>query len=91
MNDKPLPRDRRLKPPSTKLRKYTTKEENHLWYDYLRAYHIHFNRQRIIGKYIADFYCPKARLILEIDGSGHYEEKAIEYDTVRSQHGEPGA
>jgi very-short-patch-repair endonuclease len=86
MNDKPLPRDKKLKPLSAKLRRNTTKEENHLWYDYLRSYPVQFNRQRIIGEYIADFFCSKAKLIIEIDGSQHYEEKGLEYDIVRTQY-----
>jgi very-short-patch-repair endonuclease len=86
MIDKPLPRNKNFKPLAAKLRNSSTKEENHLWYDYLRTYPVRFNRQRIIGAYIADFFCPKAKLIIEIDGSQHYEEKAIEYDIVRTEY-----
>ena len=66
------------------LRKNMTKEERHLWYDYLRAYPVKFLRQKIIGKYIVDFYCAKAKLIVELDGSQHYEEKGMEYDAERT-------
>ena len=53
-----------------------TKEEKHLWNDFLRTYPIRFMRQKIIGRYIADFYCAKANLVIELDGSQHYEKKA---------------
>ncbi len=66
------------------LRKNMTKEERHLWYDFLRAYPVKFLRQKIIGKYIVDFYCAKAKLIVELDGSQHYEEKGMEYDAERT-------
>ena len=66
------------------LRKNMTKEERHLWYDYLRTYPVKFLRQKIIGKYIVDFYCAKAKLIVELDGSQHYEEKGMEYDAERT-------
>ena len=67
------------------LRKNMTKEENHLWYDYLKKSDYKFSRQKIIGKYIADFYCPEADLIIELDGSQHYTEKGIEYDAERTE------
>ena len=57
------------------LRKNMTKEERHLWYDFLRSYTIKFLRQKVIDNYIVDFYCHEARLIIELDGSQHYEEK----------------
>ena len=66
------------------LRKNLTKEERRLWYDYLRTYPVKFLRQKIIGKYIVDFYCAKAKLIVELDGSQHYEEKGMEYDAERT-------
>ena len=73
-----------LVPNAKNLRKNLTKEERHLWYGYLRTYPIKFLRQKIIGKYIVDFYCAKAKLIVELDGSQHYEEKGIEYDAERT-------
>ena len=66
------------------LRKNMTKEEKHLWYDFLRTYPIRFLRQKILGKYIADFYCAEAKLIIELDGSGHYTEEGMQYDEERS-------
>ena len=62
-----------------------TKEERHLWYDFLRSYPIRFLRQKVIDQYIADFYCHSARLVIELDGSQHYEEKGIAYDQIRTQ------
>ena len=66
------------------LRKEMTKEENHLWYDFLRTYPVRFLRQKVIGRYIADFYCAKAKLVVELDGSGHYTEDAQLYDAERT-------
>lgn len=60
-----------------------TKEEKHLWYDYLKNYKVRFSRQKILGKYVADFYCAKANLVIELDGSQHYQEKELDYDKAR--------
>ena len=67
------------------LRKQMTKEERHLWYDFLRQYPIRFLRQKVIGDYIVDFYCSAAKLVVELDGSQHIETAAIAYDTARTQ------
>ena len=61
-----------------------TKEERHLWYDYLRTYPVRFLRQKVLGKYIVDFYCAEAKLIIELDGSQHYEDRSIENDAQRT-------
>ena len=66
------------------LRKNMTKEERHLWYDFLRSYDIRFLRQKIFGKYIVDFYCPEAKIVVELDGSQHYEPMGIEKDSERT-------
>ena len=63
-----------------------TPEEKHLWYDFLKTYPIQFNRQRVIGNYIVDFYCRRANLVIEIDGSQHYLSDAITYDKERTQY-----
>jgi len=68
------------------LRKNMTKEEKHLWYDFLKNYPIKFLRQKILGKYIVDFYCAKAKLVIELDGSQHYDEKAESYDAERTEY-----
>ena len=69
---------------SQELRKNMTKEERHLWYDFLKTYPIQFKRQYTIGTYIVDFYCYQARLIIELDGSQHCEPEAIAYDQRRT-------
>ena len=67
------------------LRKNMTKEERHLWYDYLRTYSVRFTRQKILGKYIADFYSAEAHLVIELDGGGHYTEEQMQYDAERTK------
>ena len=62
-----------------------TKEERHLWYDFLRTNPQRFLRQKVIDQYIADFYCSKARLVIELDGSQHYETAARLYDQIRTE------
>ena len=69
----PTKRNCELIPFAKELRKNMTKEERHLWYDFLRDYPIRFRRQKVLGKYIADFYCADARIVVELDGSQHYE------------------
>ena len=66
------------------LRKNMTKEERHLWYDFLKSYPVQFRRQYAVGNYIVDFYCYKAKLVVELDGSQHYEPQAQEYDLRRT-------
>ena len=74
----------RLVPLAKQLRKEMTKEERHLWYDFLRDYPVRFSRQKILGAYIADFYCAKTGLVIELDGSQHYEEEALVKDAERT-------
>lgn len=76
----------KLVPVARMLRKNMTKEEKHLWYDFLRTYPIRFFRQKVLGKYVADFYCAKAKLIVELDGSGHYSEQGQKYDNERTHY-----
>ena len=66
------------------LRKNMTKEERHRWYDFLRGYPVRFLRQKVIDDYIVDFYCASAKLIVELDGSQHYEDRGKEYDQNRT-------
>ena len=66
-----------------KLRKEMTRQERHLWYDFLCRYPVRFMRQHPINGYIADFYCAKASLVVELDGSQHFEEAGMAYDAVR--------
>ena len=67
------------------LRKNATPQENHLWYDYLSKYPIRFQRQKAIDNFIADFYCHKAKLVIEIDGSQHYSKEGKEKDNFRTE------
>ncbi len=78
--------NKKLVPNAKALRKNMTKEERHLWYDYLRNKDVRFIRQKIIGNYIVDFYCAKANLVIELDGSQHYEDKGIDYDAERTEY-----
>ena len=66
------------------LRKNMTAEERILWYQYLRTYPVKFYRQRTMGHYIVDFYCARAKLVVEIDGSQHYEDQGLDYDRART-------
>lgn len=68
---------------SKSLRKNMTKEEKHLWYDFLRKLDITVNRQKVIGNYIVDFCISSAKLVIELDGSQHYEPDSKEYDKQR--------
>ena len=76
--------NKQLVPFAKQLRKEMTKEERHLWYDFLRTNPIRFSRQKVLGKYIADFYSAEAKLIVELDGSQHYDEGNAEKDTQRT-------
>ena len=68
-----------------KLRKDMTKEERHLWYDFLRQYPVRFLRQKVIDQYIVDFYCASAKLMVELDGSQHYDDQGLAYDAIRKE------
>ena len=61
-----------------------TPEERHLWYDFLRDYPVRFSRQKVLGKYVADFYSAQAKIIIEVDGSQHFEEKYEKKDAERT-------
>lgn len=74
-----------LTPYARELRKNMTKQERHLWYDFLRNYPVRFLRQKIIENYIVDFYCSKANLVIEIDGGQHYQDKNIISDELRTK------
>ena len=66
------------------LRKNMTLEERILWYQYLKTYPVQWNRQKVIGPYIVDFFCKRAKLIVELDGSQHYEPETADYDQKRT-------
>lgn len=78
--------NQRSKSFAQELRKNATKEEKALWYQYLRNHPVQFRRQCVLGQYIVDFYCSKARLVIELDGSQHYDTDGITYDRQRTQY-----
>ena len=67
-----------------KLRKDMTPWERKLWYCFLKTYPIRFQRQKEIDQYIVDFYCAKAKLAIELDGSGHYDPETKNKDDIRT-------
>lgn len=71
-------------PLARELRRNMTKEERHLWYDFLRSYPVKFSRQKVLGKYIADFYSAEAKLVIELDGAQHRTEENEQYDKERT-------
>ena len=62
-----------------------TKEERKLWYDFLKEYPIKFSKQKVLGRYIVDFYSAQAKLVIELDGSGHYNKEGEAYDKERTE------
>ena len=78
--------NKQLVPLAKQLRKEMTKEERQVWYDFLRTYPVRFSRQKVLGKYIADFYSAEARLVIELDGSQHYENDNMEKDAERTDY-----
>ena len=79
-----LPYDGRLNGRAFDLRHEMTPQEKRLWYAYLRTYPVKVYRQRVIEHFIVDFYCPLARLVIELDGSQHYTEQGKAYDEQRT-------
>lgn len=86
-----LPYNKKLIKTAKTLRKNMTPQEHLLWYNFLSHYPVRFQRQKTIGNYIIDFYCHRAKLAIEIDGTQHYTEEALSYDNARtnklSEHG----
>lgn len=66
-----------------KLRREMTRQEKHLWYDYLKTHPATFRRQKQFGRYIVDFYCAGAKLVIELDGSQHYDPEGKQDDAAR--------
>ena len=83
MNDK---RNGKLKSNAQALRKNMTKQERHLWYDFLKGLSVNVNRQKPIGPYIVDFYIASSKLIIELDGSQHYEPNNQKSDNLRDEY-----
>jgi len=81
-----LPKNKNLIENAKALRINMTRQERHLWYDFLQKYPFKIYKQKIIGNYIVDFYCHKAKLVIELDGSQHYTEDGKEYDQIRDEY-----
>ena len=79
-----IPKDNNQLENARHLRKEMTPHERKLWYLFLRKYPVKIYKQRIIGKFIVDFYCASARLVIELDGSQHYEQQGMAHDAERS-------
>ena len=79
-----IPKDNHQLENARQLRREMTPHERKLWYLFLRKYPVKIYKQRIIGRFIVDFYCASAKLIIEVDGSQHYEPQNMAYDTERS-------
>ena len=68
---------------SQRLRKEMTPEEKQLWYQFLKQLPFTVHRQKVIGNYIADFYCARAALVIELDGTQHFETDGQKADAER--------
>ena len=80
----PIPYEHKLIPRAKELRRNMTPQEKHLWYDFLAHCPFRFQQQKAIGGFIVDFYCHKAHLAIEVDGSQHYSEMRMQYDAERT-------
>ena len=77
--------NRNLIPRAKEMRENMTSQEQHLWFGFLRNSPVRFRRQSVIYHYIADFYCDKAKLVIEVDGAQHSSRPdAMEYDHIRT-------
>lgn len=63
-----------------------TDEEKHLWYDFLKDLPQTVNRQKVIGRYIVDFYCAEAKLVIELDGDQHASDEGMKADLIRDEY-----
>ena len=81
-----IPRNKGLLPYARQLRREMTAAERQLWYHFLRDYSVKFTRQKIIGNYIADFCCCRAKLIVELDGGQHFEPQNQNSDVKRTKY-----
>ena len=79
-----IPKNNNLLKQARHLRKEMTPQERKLWYLFLQKYPVKIYKQRIIGPYIVDFYCASAKLVIEIDGTQHYEDAGKQYDQART-------
>ena len=75
--------NRSLSGNARRLRREMTKQERHLWYDFLKGLPVMVHRQKVIGNYIVDFYIAEEKLVIELDGSQHFEDAGKQADAVR--------
>ncbi len=80
-----IPKDNSQLNNARRLRREMTPQERKLWYLFLRKYPVKIYKQRIVGRFIVDFYCAAAKLVIELDGSQHFDEKGLAYDADRSE------
>ena len=85
MNEPPIKKNKDLLNFAKMLRRNMTRQEKHLWYDFLQHYPVKIYKQRIIDNFVADFYCHQARLVIELDGSQHYTMQGEMHDNARTQ------
>ena len=74
-----------LKDKARDLRNNATSQENQLYYQFLRSFKVRIHRQKVIGYYIVDFYCHKAKLVIEIDGGQHFQDEQRVHDDLRTR------
>ena len=79
-----IPKDNSQLENARRLRREMTAHERKLWYLFLQKYPVKIYKQRIIGRFIVDFYCAAAKLVIELDGSQHYDTQGVAYDAERS-------
>ena len=81
-----LPRNKKLIFAARELRIKATVQEKRLWNVFLKNVKPRFTRQKLIGNYIADFFCHRAKLIVELDGSHHDKPEVLEYELIRTEY-----
>ena len=79
-----IPYRRALTPRARSLRRDATPAERKLWYEFLSGLPQKFSRQKPLGRYVADFYCSRLRLVIEVDGDSHFSERGEAYDLLRT-------
>ena len=79
-----IPKNNNLLERARRLRREMTPQERTLWYMFLHTYPVKFYKQRIVESFIVDFYCHAAKLVIELDGSQHYEPQGQAYDEERT-------
>ncbi|MDO5401574.1 MAG: DUF559 domain-containing protein [Eubacteriales bacterium] len=84
--EKSMEHNQKLTELARKLRKNMTLEERTLWYHFLKNHSFSFRRQTVIGNYIVDFFCYQAKLVIELDGSQHYEQTGLDNDKKRTEY-----